>query len=60
MLRRSLAVTENRLATQPPLWDDVHILESKAKLHALNLADDARKAKEAALNELEGYIYKVN
>ena len=59
-LRRSLAVTENRLASQPPLWDDAHILESKAKLHALNLADDARKAKEAALNELEGYIYKVN
>lgn len=58
-LRRSLAVSENRLATQPPLWDDANILESKSKLHSLNLADDARKAKEAALNELEGYIYKV-
>lgn len=59
-LRRSLAVSENRLATQPPLWNDAFVAESKAKLHALNLADDARKAKEAALNELEGYIYKVS
>jgi len=27
---------------------------------ALQAADDARKAREAALNDLEGYIYKVN
>jgi hypothetical protein len=35
------------------------IAESKQKLRTLQEADDARTAKEAALNELEGYIYKV-
>jgi hypoxia up-regulated 1 len=35
------------------------IQESKSRLRILQLADDARKAKEAAMNELETYIYHV-
>ena len=30
-----------------------------SKSHLMSSEDDERKAKEAALNELEGYIYKV-
>ena len=40
-------------------WTPSRILEAKQRLRALNQADDARKAKEAALNELEAYIYRT-
>eukprot|EP00595_Chromulina_sp_UTEXLB2642_P002829 CAMPEP_0196761474 /NCGR_PEP_ID=MMETSP1095-20130614/726_1 /TAXON_ID=96789 ORGANISM="Chromulina nebulosa, Strain UTEXLB2642" /NCGR_SAMPLE_ID=MMETSP1095 /ASSEMBLY_ACC=CAM_ASM_000446 /LENGTH=901 /DNA_ID=CAMNT_0042111073 /DNA_START=170 /DNA_END=2875 /DNA_ORIENTATION=- len=35
------------------------ILESKAKLAYLDLLDNQRQAKEAALNELEAYLYSI-
>ena len=59
VLRRSLIIDENLLATNPSQWDEKHIAESKAKLLLLQEADNARKAKEAALNDLEAYVYKV-
>jgi hypothetical protein len=59
-LRKTLQVTENVMATKPSQWTKVHIDESKVRLRKLQVADEARKAKEAALNELEAYIYKVN
>lgn len=58
-LRRALGTAENTNLVTPNAWTPAAIAESKARLRALNAADDARKAKEAALNDLEGYIYKV-
>ena len=58
-LRQVLTVQENLHATHPAHWDEEAIQESRLKLRALQLADEARKAKEAALNELEAYIYRV-
>jgi hypothetical protein len=43
----------------PGTWTNELVSESKKKLSALTARDDARKANEAALNELETYIYKV-
>ena len=59
ILRKTLSVTENFSATNPSQWSHQNIVEARLRLRALQLADDARKAKEAALNELEAYIYKV-
>lgn len=58
-LRRTLTITEDLRAVQPVVWSSAMIRESAARLHALTAADNARKAKEAALNDLEAYIYKV-
>ena len=58
-LRSSLHVVENVLATNPAQWNENHIVESKTKLSVLQEADNARRAKEAALNDLEAYIYRV-
>ena len=59
MLRKTLTVDENLDATIPNHWSATMIQESKSRLRILQLADDARKAKEAAMNELETYIYHV-
>jgi len=59
ILRRTLTVVENLDATNPTHWSPSMIQESKSRLRILQLADDARKAKEAAMNELETYIYHV-
>jgi hypothetical protein len=40
-------------------WTPEMIAEAKTRLSTLNKADELRQATEAALNELEGYIYKV-
>ena len=58
-LRRVLAVTENPRMLRPLAWTPAQVSESKSRLRALNAADDKRKAKEAALNDLEAYIYRV-
>lgn len=58
-LRKTLLVTENLQAVSPASWVPWMVAESKARLAALTAADEARRANEAALNELETYIYKV-
>lgn len=58
-LRRTLTVTENELLVTPHAWTPAQVAESRRRLRALNAADEARKAREAALNDLEGYCYKV-
>ena len=57
ILRKVLTVDENLDATVPNHWSASMIQESKSRLRILQFADDARKAKEAAMNELETYIY---
>lgn len=59
MLRRPLTVNINHEAVSPPVWTPALIADSKSKLRALQEADEARRAKEAALNELEAYLYQV-
>mmetsp|Transcript_12702 Transcript_12702/g.12343 ORF Transcript_12702/g.12343 Transcript_12702/m.12343 type:complete len:926 (+) Transcript_12702:120-2897(+) len=59
VLRKALSISENHLLVSPSSWSPLIIAESKAKLRALNAQDDSRKAKEAALNDLEAYIYKI-
>jgi len=58
-LRRLLVVSENRALVTPPSWPASQISEAKSRLRALDAADDARRKREAALNDLEGYSYKV-
>lgn len=58
-LLRSLAIVEDCGRVSPPCWSPAQILEAKNRLRALDAADEARRAKEAALNDLEAYIYKV-
>jgi len=58
-LRRVLVVEENHRAVTPATWTPALISAAKARMRALSAADELRKAKEQALNDLEGYIYKV-
>lgn len=58
-LRRTLTIEENPTLISPPAWSTDELAESRDKLAALDYEDRQRKAKEAALNELEGYVYKV-
>ena len=58
-LRRVLTVIENISILTPPVWSHVQVLEARGRLKALDVADKARRDREAALNDLEGYIYKV-
>ena len=59
ILRKQLMVHINRNMISPAAWTPSQIAEAKLRLKALQDTDDLRKAKEAALNELEAYIYKV-
>lgn len=59
LLRRTLNINDNPSIISPPSWSESELAESKAKLAHLDYEDKQRKAKEAALNELEGYVYKV-
>ena len=59
VLRRNLGIVDNSPFILHPTYSTEQIIESRLKLKALKDADDRRKAKEAALNDLEGYIYKV-
>jgi hypoxia up-regulated 1 len=58
-LRAVLVITPNRQVLSPAHWSVAQIEDSKAKLKVLQDVDDERKGKEAAMNELEGFIYKV-
>ena len=58
-MRRTLSVSEDHHAVSPPAWTPMMIAEARGRLRALQAADQARQAREAALNDLEGYIYKV-
>jgi len=59
IIRETLVVSKAFLRTNPPQWSDSQISESQFKLTMLQKIDNDRKAREAALNELEAYIYKV-
>ena len=59
LLRRLLKVTENTEEIKPAVWSAEHIASARTRLHALQAADDARRAKESALNDLEAYVLKV-
>lgn len=58
-LRRTLQIIVNHDAISPSTWSPAMIAAAKQRLRTLQAIDEARKAKEAAMNELEGYIYKV-
>merc|ERR1719502_723016 len=59
LLRRTLNINDNPSIISPPSWSEEELDESIEKLAQLDYEDKQRKAKEAALNELEGYVYKV-
>lgn len=59
LLRKQLSVQLNGDLLRPALWTRAMVSEARIRIKALQDADDERKAKEAALNELEGFIYKV-
>eukprot|EP01039_Chlorochromonas_danica_P006723 gene6723-7432_t len=59
VLRRVLTVKHNNNAVYPPRWSQQQIADAKQRLRVLQQADEARKAKAAAMNDLEAYIYKV-
>merc|ERR1711916_426474 len=50
---------ENKGLISPPVHTEDMVELSRGKLQALEDADEARRQREAALNDLEGYIYKV-
>ena len=58
-LRRILKINENPELLTPAGWTPEIVKEAQTRLRTLAEADKLRMAKEAALNELEGYIYKV-
>eukprot|EP00599_Poterioochromonas_sp_BG-1_P004886 CAMPEP_0173141230 /NCGR_PEP_ID=MMETSP1105-20130129/5369_1 /TAXON_ID=2985 /ORGANISM="Ochromonas sp., Strain BG-1" /LENGTH=913 /DNA_ID=CAMNT_0014054391 /DNA_START=66 /DNA_END=2807 /DNA_ORIENTATION=+ len=59
VIRKPLTVTVDDAIVLPPRWSPAQIAEAKGRLRALQAADEIRKAKAAALNDLESYIYKV-
>jgi hypothetical protein len=58
MIRKTLTVLEHLDVISPPLWSPIHVAEARTRLRTLQALDDRRQAKEAALNDLEGYIYR--
>jgi hypothetical protein len=59
VLRKVLKIDVDYGATVPRRWTPAQIAEARHKRYALKEADDLLKATEAALNELEAYIYRV-
>jgi hypoxia up-regulated 1 len=59
VLRRVLTVKSNLDRVYPPKWSAAQIAEAKQRLRALQQADEIRRAKAAAMNDLETYLYKV-
>jgi hypoxia up-regulated 1 len=59
VIRKALKVEVDYSATRPPKWSPAQIATARTRRYALKEADDLKKATEAALNELEGYIYRV-
>lgn len=58
-VKRTLVVEEDVTATNPAGMPKTLLMASKKKLTRLAKADEARKAKETALNDLEAYVYKI-
>jgi hypoxia up-regulated 1 len=58
-IKRTLVVEQDFSATNPPAMTKSQLQSSRQKLIRLKKADEARKAKETALNELETYVYAV-
>mmetsp|Transcript_25466 Transcript_25466/g.42935 ORF Transcript_25466/g.42935 Transcript_25466/m.42935 type:complete len:993 (+) Transcript_25466:61-3039(+) len=58
-VKRTLVVEEDFSATTPAVMSKTLLMASKKKLTRLAKADEARKAKETALNDLETYVYKI-
>lgn len=64
-IRQTLTFTRNSVFGSPllgastPTWSDAQIAEGKVRLAELRAADVLRKEKEAAMNDLESFIYKV-
>mmetsp|Transcript_70679 Transcript_70679/g.147213 ORF Transcript_70679/g.147213 Transcript_70679/m.147213 type:complete len:782 (-) Transcript_70679:108-2453(-) len=58
-LRKTLKVKTDYDAPSPARWSPALVSEARSRMLALKEADDLRKDTEAALNDLEGYIYKV-
>jgi hypoxia up-regulated 1 len=59
IIRRTLTITEHRGAVSPPIHTAAQISDSKARLQALDDADNEKKLRESTLNALETEIYKV-
>lgn len=59
VLRRTLPFEENHVLVSPSTWSPAMISAARNRLKILNAADEARKAKEQAMNDLESYMYKV-
>ena len=59
MLRKTLEVADNPELISPVLWTPSKIAEARGRLKALAAADELRRNKEAANNELEAFIYSV-
>jgi hypothetical protein len=55
VLRRVLTVFENHQLLSPTRWSTPEIAVATSRLRALDHEDNRRRAKEAGLNELEGY-----
>ncbi len=59
VLRVPLVITENLHVITPPRMSTFQINASKAKLDALDKADETRRQREAAINELEAFILSI-
>merc|ERR1711871_1289740 len=59
MLRKTLKVADNPELISPVLWTPSKIAEARGRLKALTAADELRRKKEAANNELEAFIYSI-
>lgn len=58
-LKRTLVVEQDFTATNPAIMTKTSFISSKQRLARLKRADEVRKAKETALNDLEAYVYKI-
>ena len=59
MLRRVLTITPNPSTLIPRAYTKEELVASHTRLLVLQKADEVRKTRAAALNDLEAYIYKV-
>jgi hypoxia up-regulated 1 len=58
-ISRVLTITEDHSVLKPASWTPASIAAAKNRLKQLDQIDEARKLREAALNDLEGYIYSI-
>jgi hypoxia up-regulated 1 len=59
VIRKTLTIATDETHLKPSRWSFTHINAAKTRLRALQLADELRRAKAAALNDLEAYVYRV-